>query len=79
MPGDVFHDSVEIRNTTEHVAEIFFLTSPECKSVKDQEFLKKLKLVITMNDKKLYSGDLLAASLNKACPWGNFPAGEKET
>ena len=77
MPGDVFHDSVEIRNTTEHAAEIFFRTSPECKSVKDQEFLKKLKLVITMNDKKLYSGDLLAASLNKAVSLGEFSSGEK--
>ena len=45
--GRCFHDSVEIRNTTEHAAEIFFRTSPECKSVKDQEFLKNLKLVIT--------------------------------
>ena len=77
MPGDVFHDSVEIRNTTEHAAKIFFRTSPECKSVKDQEFLKKLKLVITMNDKKLYSGDLLAASLNKAVSLGEFSSGEK--
>ena len=68
MPGDVFHDSVEIRNTTEHAAEIFFRTSPECKSVKDQEFLKKLKLVITMNDKKLYSGDLLAKSGTERFP-----------
>lgn len=72
MPGDVFHDSVEIRNTTEHAAEIFFRTSPECKSVKDQEFLKKLKLVITMNDKKLYSGDLLAVSLKGRVPGGIF-------
>ena len=77
MPGDVFHDSVEIRNTTEHAAEIFFRTSPECKSVKDQEFLKNLKLVITMNDKRLYSGDLLAASLNKAVSLGEFSSGEK--
>lgn len=77
MPGDVFHDSVEIRNTTEHAAEIFFRTSPECKSVKDQEFLKKLKLVITMNHKKLYSGDLLAVSLNKAVSLGEFSSGEK--
>ena len=77
MPGDVFHDSVEISNTTEHAAEIFFRTSPECKSVKDQEFLKKLKLVITMNHKKLYSGDLLAVSLNKAVSLGEFSSGEK--
>lgn len=77
MPGDVFRDSVEISNTTKHAAEIFFRTSPECKSVKDQEFLKKLKLVITMNGKKLYSGNLLATSLNKAVSLGEFSSGEK--
>ena len=38
--------------------------------MKDQEFLKKLKLVISMDGKKLYSGDLLAVSLNKQS--GNF-------
>ena len=64
MPGDVLEDSVKIKNATENTAEIFFRTSAECKSVKDQEFLKKLKLVISMDGKKLYSGDLLAVSLN---------------
>lgn len=77
MPGDVFRDSIEISNTTEHVSEIFFRTSAECKSVKDQEFLKKLKLVITMDGKKLYSGDLLAVSLNKAVSLGKFDSGKK--
>lgn len=76
MPGDVFQDSVEISNTTENTAEIFFRTSPECKSVKDQEFLKKLKLVIAMDGKKLYSGNLLAASLNKAVSLGAFSSGK---
>lgn len=77
MPGDVFHDSIEISNTTEHVSEIFFRTSAECKSVKDQEFLKKLKLVIAMDGRKLYSGDLLAVSLNKAVSLGKFDSGKK--
>ena len=30
-----------------------------------------------MNDKKLYSGDLLAVSLNKAVSLGEFSSGEK--
>lgn len=77
MPGDVFRDSIEISNTTEHVSEIFFRTSAECKSVKDQEFLKKLKLVIAMDGRKLYSGDLLAVSLNKAVSLGKFDSGKK--
>lgn len=77
MPGDVFRDSIEISNTTEHVSEIFFRTSAECKSVKDQEFLKKLKLVIVMDGRKLYSGDLLAVSLNKAVSLGKFDSGKK--
>lgn len=76
MPGDMFQDSVEISNTTENTAEIFFRTSPECKSVKDQEFLKKLKLVIAMDGRKLYSGDLLAASLNEAVSLGSFASGK---
>ena len=77
MPGDVFEDSVEIGNTTENMAEIFFRTSPECKSVKDQEFLKKLKLEISMDGKKLYAGDILAASLNKAVSLGKFARGKE--
>lgn len=76
MPGDVFEDSVEIRNTTENKAEIFFRTSPECKSVKDQEFLKKLKLEISADGKNLYTGNLLAASLNKAISLGKFTSGK---
>jgi bifunctional DNA-binding transcriptional regulator/antitoxin component of YhaV-PrlF toxin-antitoxin module len=44
--------------------------------VKDQEFLKKLKLVISMDGKKLYSGDLLAVSLNKAVSLGIFQPGK---
>lgn len=76
MPGDIFRDSVEIRNTTKNSAEIFFRTSPECKSVKDQEFLKKLKLEISMDGKKLYTGDILAASLNKAVSLGKFDSGK---
>lgn len=76
MPGDVLQDSVEVRNTTENTAEIFFRTSPECKSVKDQEFLKKIKLDISMNGKKLYSGDLLAVSLNRGVSLGVFAPGK---
>lgn len=76
MPGDVLEDSVKIKNATENTAEIFFRTSAECKSVKDQEFLKKLKLVISMDGKKLYSGDLLAVSLNKAVSLGIFQPGK---
>lgn len=76
MPGDIFRDSVEIRNTTRTTSEIFFRTSPECKSVKDQDFLKKLKLEIFMEGKQLYAGDLLAASLNKAVSLGKFSEGE---
>lgn len=76
MPGDVLEDSVKIKNATENTAEIFFRTSAECKSVRDQEFLKKLKLVISMDGKKLYSGDLLAVSLNKAVSLGIFQPGK---
>nr|WP_301916997.1 hypothetical protein [uncultured Blautia sp.] len=79
MPGDVFEDSVEIRNTTGHTAEIYFRTAPECKSVKDQEFLKKLKLEISVGEKKLYSGDLLAASLNKPVSLGKIKSGKGES
>ena len=49
-----------------------FQDAPE----KDQEFLKKLKLVISMDGKKLYSGDLLAVSLNKAVSLGIFQPGK---
>lgn len=42
----------------------------------DESYQEK-KLGITMNDKKLYSGDLLAVSLNKAVSLGKFSSGEK--
>lgn len=44
--------------------------------MKDQEFLKKLKLEISMDGKKLYTGDILAASLNKAVSLGKFDSGK---
>ena len=72
-------DDYEVKpraEAAENTAEIFFRTSAECKSVKDQEFLKKLKLVISMDGKKLYSGDLLAVSLNKAVSLGIFQPGK---
>lgn len=47
--------------------------------MKDQEFLKKLKLEISVGEKKLYSGDLLAASLNKPVSLGKIKSGKGES
>ena len=79
MPGDVFQDSAEIRNTTGEKAELFFKTSPECKSQKDQELLRKIRLTISMDGKKLYSGNLLAVKLNKEVSLGRFKPGDGGT
>lgn len=76
MPGDSFQDSVTVSNTTDREAEIFFRTGIENQTDEQRELLEKLDLMISMDGKKLYSGNLLAESLNKDVSLGKFKPGQ---
>nr|WP_297886117.1 hypothetical protein [uncultured Blautia sp.] len=65
MPGDVFTDSVDISNTTDQTAELFFCTASDTKDPEEQDLLNKLGLEISYKGKQLYSGNLKAEELSK--------------
>lgn len=79
MPGDVFHDSVEVSNTTENPSEIFFHTGIVCQREDRMDLLRKLQLMIKMNGNILYSGNLLAEELKEEISLGVFLPEEKGT
>lgn len=76
MPGDQFTDSVEISNTTDNEAEIFFRTALEGQTEEQLDFLDKLQLKISMNGQELYSGNLKAEGINKDISLGKYQAGQ---
>ena len=78
MPGDQFTDSVEICNTTDNEAEIFFRTALEGQTEEQLDFLDKLQLKISMNGQELYSGNLKAEGINKDISLGKYQAGQVE-
>lgn len=77
MPGDQFQDSIEISNTTKKDAEIFFRTAVVNQSEEQIDLLKKLRLNIYINGRKLYSCSLKADSLNEEVSLGTYRPGEK--
>lgn len=79
MPGDTFHDSVEISNTTGSPAEIFFHTGIVCQREDRIDLLKKLQLTISMNGGTIYSGNLMAEALKEDTSLGIFQPEEKGT
>lgn len=79
VPGDVFQDSIEVSNTTENPAEIFFHTGLVCQREDRMELLRKLGLTITMNGKTIYQGNLQAEKLKSDISLGVFQPGEKGT
>ena len=78
MPGDLLMDDVEISNTTENEAEIFFQTKVENQSAMQETLLEKLNLTITMRGVVIYEGNLRASSLNEGISLGKFLPGQKE-
>lgn len=76
MPGDVFKDSADIQNTTERPAEIFFHTGIVCQREDRMDLLRKLQLMIAMDGKVIYSGNLLAEELQEEISLGIFQPGE---
>lgn len=78
MPGDLLMDDVEVSNTTEKEAEIFFQTKMKEQSLEQEKLLQKLKLTITLSGVVIYEGDLRAAALNDGISLGKFLPGQKE-
>lgn len=57
MPGDHFEDVVDVSNTTEKEAELFFYTAVKGQDSSQLELLKGIQLMIFMNDKKTVQGN----------------------
>lgn len=71
MPGDQFEDTVIVSNTTDKEAEIFFRTEVRNEDRRN-EVLKGIKLVISMNGKKIYQGTLDSPELRNDQSLGKF-------
>lgn len=65
MPGDRFKDTVEVSNTTDQEAEIFFRTKVNSKNKENIELLQQIRLKILMDGKLLYQGTLDSPKLTK--------------
>lgn len=76
MPGDHFEDVVDVSNTTEKEAELFFYTAVKGQDSSQLELLKGIQLMIFMNDKKLYKGTLDSPGLEKEHSLGSFQPGQ---
>ena len=77
MPGDTKNGSVQIKNTSDIPAELFFRTELPSQNEKQTEFLKKINLLITYDGKKLYEGNLAAEERNREISLGTYRPGEE--
>lgn len=77
MPGDVLKDQVQISNTTDQEAEIFFQTDTTGRSEEQLKMLKEIRFEISQNKKLLYKGTLDAEKLAKPRSLGKFKSGQK--
>lgn len=79
MPGDVFTDSVELSNTTDRDAELFFNTEQLGLTEEQDDLLENLMLTISMDGKELYSGNLKAEEMGRAVSLGTYAPGQTGT
>lgn len=77
MPGDVLKERVQITNTTDQEAEIFFQTDTTGRSEEQLQMLKEIRFEISQNKKLLYKGTLDAEELAKPKSLGKFKSGQK--
>ena len=75
MPGDSAGDSVEIRNTTDKDAEIFFFAGYEKQTETQIELLKALEMQIRLNGKEIYKGKLTQEGMEKGTSLGKYAPG----
>ena len=79
MPGDTRTGQVKINNTSKTSAEIFFGTDLPSQSQRQIDFLKKIRLCITLGKEKIYEGDLAAEGRNGEISLGIYSPGEKQS
>ena len=79
MPGDTRTGQVKIKNTSKTPAEIFFGTNLPAQSQRQREFLKKIRLCITLGKEMIYDGDLAAEGRNGEISLGVYGPGEKQS
>ena len=76
MPGDSVSDSVEIKNTTDNNAEIFFYAGYENQTDEQVDLLKALEIQIRYGGKEIYKGKLTEESLNTGISLGTYAPGQ---
>ncbi len=79
MPGDILSDTVVLKNTTDHDAELFFYTDlPDDISEEQKKLLKKIQLTISLDGQMIYNGDLEAASLFEEISLGIYKSQDEK-
>ena len=76
MPGDTVSDSVEIKNTTDNTAEIFFSAGYENQTDEQVGLLKALEIQIRYDGKEIYKGKLTEESLSGGISLGKYAPGQ---
>ena len=76
MPGDTVSDSVEIKNTTDNTAEIFFSAGYENQTDEQVGLLKALEIQIRYGGKEIYKGKLTEESLKNGISLGKYAPGQ---
>ena len=77
MPGDVFEDTIEVSNTTDQEAEIFFRTAVEGQEEEQIQMLNETGLSIYLNGQRVYQGNLASPELEEDHSLGIYPAGQE--
>lgn len=77
MPGDVYGDEISLLNTTDDDVELFFKTEVENLNEEQLELLEKISLIISLDDKKLYTGNLMSKELETNVSLGMYKPGEE--
>jgi len=75
MPGDSAGDSVEVKNTTDREAELFFFAGYEKQTDTQIELLKALEMQIRLNGQEIYKGKLTQEGLEKGVSLGKYAPG----
>lgn len=78
MPGDILKDAVQIANTTDQEAELFFQTNTDGRSEEQMNMLKKVRFEISQNKKFFIKELLMLLNLQRRDLLENLKAGRKE-
>ena len=78
MPGDILKDAVQIANTTDQEAELFFQTNTDGRSEEQMNMLKKVRFEISQTKKFFIKELLMLLNLQRRDLLENLKAGRKE-